>query len=93
MLLLNIAILKSYDSNLYFYYYRDKEQHEAYLVYTESSDLFSIEIKKEISPNQLDKNFVILDKYGITHEGIVLCMNDTLKLINKCCWLCPIWYI
>ena len=29
-----------------FYYYRDKEQHEAYLVYTESSDLFSIEIKK-----------------------------------------------
>ena len=56
-------------------------------------DKLSIEIKKEISPNQLDKNFVILDKYGITHEGIVLCMNDTLKPINKCCWLCPIWYI
>lgn len=50
-------------------------------------------MKKEISPNQLDKNFAILDKYGITHEEIVLCMNDTLKPINRCCWLCPIWYI
>lgn len=82
-----------YDPNLYFYYYRDKEQHEVDLVYTESSELFPIEIKKGISPNHLDKNFAILDKYSIAHEGIVLCMNDTLKPINKRCWLCPIWYI
>lgn len=82
-----------YDPNLYFYYYRDKEQHEVDLVYTESSELFPIEIKKGISPNHPDKNFAILDKYSIAHEEIVLCMNDTLKPINKCCWLCPIWYI
>ena len=82
-----------YDPNLYFYYYRDKEKHEVDLVYTESSELFPIEIKKGISPNHPDKNFAILDKYSIAHEGIVLCMNDTLKPINKRCWLCPIWYI
>ncbi len=81
------------DPNLYFYYYRDKEQHEVDLVYTESSELFPIEIKKGISPNHPDKNFAILDKYSIAHEGIILCMNDTLKPINKRCWLCPIWYI
>lgn len=82
-----------YDPNLYFYYYRDKEQHEVDLVYTESSEIFPIEIKKGISPNHPDKNFAILDKYSIVHEGIVLCMNDTLKPINKRYWLCPIWYI
>lgn len=92
-------IVKNYyshgkEANRYFYYYRDKDQKEIDLIYTEADELYPIEIKKGISPNQPDKIFSVLDKFSNSvHEGIVICMNETLQPINKHCWLCPIWYI
>lgn len=82
------------DPRMYLYYYRDKDQKEVDLIYTEGNQLYPIEIKKGVSPSLPDKNFDVLKKYTDNVEpGIVICMSDTLQPINRNCWLCPIKYI
>jgi len=82
------------DPKMYLYYYRDKDQKEVDLIYTEGEQLYPIEIKKGVSPSSPDKNFDVLKKYTDNVEpGIVICMSETLQPINRNCWLCPIKYI
>ena len=79
------------DPKINLYYYRDKDQKEVDLVYVEGNTLYPIEIKKGISPNNLDKNFSVLKKYSNdVRPGIVICLTQKLQPINKDCWLCPV---
>ncbi len=79
------------DPNMKLYYYRDKDQKEIDLIYVEGDTLYPIEIKKGISPSNLDKNFGVLNKYcNDIATGIVICLTSKLQPINKNCWLCPI---
>lgn len=91
-----IKNLTSYgvDPRMHLYYYRDKDQKEIDLIYSEADTLYPIEIKKGISPNNPDKNFEVLKKYSKNVSvGLVICMNKKLQPINKNCWLVPVEYI
>lgn len=82
------------DPKMHLYYYRDKDQKEIDLIYTEADILYPIEIKKGISPNNPDKQFEILKRYSNNiGTGLVICMSSKLLPINKNCWLVPIEYI
>lgn len=91
-----IKNLTSYgvDPKMYLYYYRDKDQKEIDLIYSEADTLYPIEIKKGISPSKPDKHFEVLKKYtDNVATGLVVCMSNKLQPINKKCWLVPIEYI
>lgn len=87
-------IIKSHYNNakdINLYYYRDKDQKEIDLVYQDGNDIYPIEIKKGYYPQNPDKNFSVLSKYGYNvMTGIVICMNKELMPINRETWLCPI---
>ena len=82
------------DPKMHLYYYRDKDQKEIDLIYSEADALYPIEIKKGVSPNHPDKHFEVLKKYSDNvSTGLVFCMSSKLQPINKNCWLVPIEYI
>lgn len=92
-------IIKNFSNNgidpkMHLYYYRDKDQKEIDLIYTDGNTLYPIEIKKGISPSSPDKNFSVINKYSNNiGNGIILCLTKTLQPIKGNCWLCPIEYI
>lgn len=91
-----IKNLTSYgiDPKMHLYYYRDKDQKEIDLIYSEAETLYPIEIKKGISPNNPGKQFEVLKKYSKNVSvGLVICMSSKLQPINKNCWLVPFEYI
>lgn len=91
-----IKNLTSYviDPKMHLYYYRDKDQKEIDLIYSEAETLYPIEIKKGISPNNPGKQFEVLKKYSKNVSvGLVICMSSKLQPINKNCWLVPVEYI
>ena len=72
------------------YYYRDIDQREIDLVIVTSDSIYPIEIKKSKEPNKPDKNFFVLNKFGLTNKpGLVICMTQDLIPINKQCYLIP----
>jgi len=87
-------ILKSYyycgkEPNIY--YYRDIDKKEVDLLMVGPDKLYPIEVKKAKSPADADKNFSVLDKFGLTvMPGIILCMADEVFPINRNAWLCPV---
>ncbi len=87
-------IIKSFynsGKSLNIYYYRDFDQKEIDLVMVEGDKIYPVEIKKNFYPSDGDKNFDVLNKYGlVVQEGIILCMVDKVKPINKNTWLVPI---
>lgn len=92
-------IIKNFSNNgidpkMHLYYYRDKDQKEIDLIYTDGNTLYPIEIKKGISPSSPDKSFSVINKYSNNiGNGIILCLTKTLQPIKGNCWLCPIEYI
>ncbi len=90
-------ILKSHlnfgkEPNLY--YYRDIDKKEIDLLMVGANQLYPIEIKKAKSPSDPDRNFSVLDKFGLqTMPGLILCMADELFPLKRDTWLCPITLI
>lgn len=73
------------------YYYRDIDKKEIDLLIFEGDKLYPIEIKKSKNPSHPDKNFSVLDKYGMNVQpAIILCMSDELIPYNRDAWLCPV---
>lgn len=73
------------------YYYRDIDQKEIDLLFVDAISICPVEIKKNKVPNHPDKNFSVLDKFGLeVKPGLIICLTDELIPYNKKCWLCPI---
>ena len=90
-------ILKGYvnnSKNANLYYYRDIDQKEIDLLMIGPDCIYPIEIKMNKNPTNSNKNFNVLNKFGMNIKpGIVICMADELFPINKNSWLCPIGLI
>lgn len=73
------------------YYYRDIDQKEIDLVILGPNSIYPLEVKKSSDPNSPDKNFNVLSKFGLeVHPGIVLCLCDEVKPLNRSCYLVPV---
>ncbi len=73
------------------YYYRDIDQKEIDLLIIKADSICPIEIKKNKDPNKPDKNFNVLNKFGLKIEkGLVICMSEEIKPINRDCYLIPV---
>lgn len=88
-------IVKSYYNNGKpindLYYYRDTDQKEIDLLIVRADSIFPIEIKKNKDPNKPDKNFSVLKKFGLEiKRGLVICMSEEIKPINRNCYLVPV---
>ena len=90
-------ILKGYTNNgknANLYYYRDTDQKEIDLLMLGPDSIYPIEIKKGKNPISPDKNFNVLNKFGMTiNPGIIICMAEELFPINRNSWYCPIGLI
>ncbi|MCD8022878.1 MAG: ATP-binding protein [Lachnospiraceae bacterium] len=70
------------------FYYRDIDKKELDLLIVEGDKLYPIEIKKNKAPAHPDKNFGVLDKFGLdVQPGIVICMCDEILPYNRKTWL------
>lgn len=73
------------------YYYRDIDQKETDLLIVTADSIYPIEIKKSKDPSKPDKNFKVLNKFGLNVKlGLVICMCDEIVPINKNCYLIPV---
>lgn len=73
------------------YYYRDIDKKEIDLLMLGPDKVYPIEIKKSKTPSEPDKNFAVLEKFGLqVMPGLILCMADELFPLNRNAWLCPI---
>lgn len=73
------------------YYYRDIDQKEIDLVILGPNSIYPLEVKKSSDPNNADKNFNVLSKFGLeVRPGIVLCLSDEVKPLNRSCYLVPV---
>ena len=73
------------------YYYRDIDQKEIDLVVLGPNSIYPLEVKKSSDPNNADKNFNALSKFGLeVRPGFVLCLCDEVKPLNRSCYLVPV---
>lgn len=73
------------------HYYRDIDQKEIDLLIVTADSIYPIEIKKSKDPSKPDKNFNVLNKFGLNVKpGLVICMCDEIVPINKNCYLIPV---
>ncbi len=73
------------------FYYRDKDQKEIDLIYTDRDKIFPIEIKAGISPQKATKNFSSLDKYNLNIQpGLVIDASDKIRPINERAYSYPV---
>lgn len=87
-------IVKSYYSNGEipdFYYYRDSDQKEIDLIFTDAESITAVEIKKNSYPKNADKNFSVLNKFNLKiNPAIILSLCKQLLPINSELWMYPI---
>lgn len=73
------------------YYYRDIDKKEIDLLIVKENKIYPIEIKKSKVPSKADKNFGVLNKFGLeVQPAIILCMSEDLIPYNRNVWLCPV---
>lgn len=76
------------------YYYRDVDQKEIDLLYLSPESITPIEIKKGSSPTHADKNFGVLNKFGLEVKlGLIICLSKELVPYNRDCYYCPVTLI
>ena len=85
------ACAHNLDPRAYLFYYRDIDQKEVDLIYTEQDKIYPIEIKKGISPNKPTKNFSVLKKYDQDIQpGLVIDTCEKIRPINESAWTYPV---
>ena len=73
------------------YYYRDVDQREIDLLIVSADSIYPIEIKKSKEPNKPDKNFGVLEKFGLTVKpGLIICASKEVTPLNRNCYLIPV---
>lgn len=83
---------KEYENTLF--YYRDIDQKEVDILYVEANSIYPIEIKKGISPTKPNKNFNVLNKYGLEIKpGLVINCSDKITQINEKAYYFPVYLL
>lgn len=78
----------------FLFYYRDTDQKEIDLLYTDGINLYPIEIKQGLAPKKATKNFRVLDKYHLNvPNGLVIDSCDKIRPINEQSYYIPIYLI
>ena len=79
----------------YMYYYRDKDAREIDIVLEHDGVLNPIEIKKTANPGStLTKVFSLLDKASVPRgNGAVVCMKQSVGVIDRENFIVPVWAI
>lgn len=73
------------------YYYRDIDRKEIDLLAAGGDCIYPMEIKKAKNPSDPDRNFDVLEKFGMeVKPGLILCMADELFPLHRNAWLCPV---
>lgn len=76
------------------YYYRDIDKKEIDLLVAKADCLYPIEIKKSKTPEHADKNFHVLQKFGLEIKpGLILCLCDEVTPYNRDSYYCPVHVI
>ena len=83
---------KEYKSTLF--YYRDIDQKEIDILYVEANSIYPIEIKKGILPTKPNKNFDVLNKYGLEIKpGLVINCSNEIMPINEKAYYFPVYLL
>lgn len=79
----------------YMYYYRDKDAREIDVILEHDGILNPIEIKKTANPGStLTKVFSLLDKASVPRgNGAVVCMKQSVGVIDRENFIVPVWAI
>ena len=90
-----IEILKSYWHNgkrAPFYYYRDKDKKEIYLLIIQDGTIYPLEIKKTASPKKdAVKHFSVLDKLNIPiGPGGMICLSEHILPLKNIIYSIPV---
>ena len=77
------------------HYYRDKDTNEIDLVIESDGELHPLEIKKSTNPGtELASAFKVLDKGSVPRgSGAILCLRESLSVIDRNTFILPIWMI
>lgn len=76
------------------YYYRDRDQKEVDIVYIRNQTIYPIEVKKGIGRDRADKNFRILEQYGMpVSTGLIIDTGDSIFPLNRGAYYCPVGMI
>ncbi len=79
------------DPKEHIFYYRDKEQKEIDLIYTERDKIYPIEIKAGITPQKSARNFSCLNKYKLDiPNGLVIDSSDKIRPLNEHIYFYPV---
>ena len=73
------------------YFYRDVDQREIDLLMLRDRQVFPIEIKKASAPQNPDRHFHVLERFGLeVQPGLIICMSSELVPYNRSAWYCPV---
>ena len=76
------------------YYYRDRDQKEVDILYIRDQKIYPIEVKKGIGRDKADKNFKILEQYGMpVSTGLIIDTGDRIIPLNRDAYYCPVGMI
>ena len=76
------------------YYYRDRDQKEVDILYIRDQKIYPIEVKKGIGRDKADKNFRILEQYGMpVSTGLIIDTGDQIIPLNRDACYCPVGMI
>ena len=76
------------------YYYRDRDQKEVDILYIRDQKIYPIEVKKGIGRDKADKNFRILEQYGMpVLTGLIIDTGDRIIPLNRDAYYCPVGMI
>jgi uncharacterized protein len=91
-------ILKSYwhtGKAAYFYFYRDRDQHEIDLLIEQDNQLYPVEFKRTASPSlSATKNLSALKNLNRSvAPGAVICLKETAASLSRQMTAIPIGYL
>ena len=88
------AYAHNLDPKSFLFYYRDIDQREVDLIYSEQGKIYPIEIKKGLSPNRPTKNFAVLEKYQQDIQpGLIIDTCEKIRPINEAAWMYPVYLL
>lgn len=72
------------------YYYRDIDKREIDLLIQSGEALYPVEIKKAAFPQDADKNYPAIQKFGTIKPLVVVCFSDKFIPLKPTAYLCPV---